>query len=176
MGHNFEPNAWIANSTLATVIAKFKSSADSQPLRMPDAVAAVPTFRSNQVPMDGVSPNTCSLFVGDFRELMIGLRTSFRLEVTRTGGDAFTNLQVWVRCYLRADVQLSHPEAFNVLTSVGTGAYVDFRAPAYPAARGLATGVRPATTGDSDAPMFSLLRVSCNPKLYRVITRYKLTK
>ena len=61
-----------------------------------------------------------SVFIGDFTQLMIGLRTSFRLEVSRVAGDAFTNLQVWIRAYLRADIQLAHPEAFCVLTGVDT--------------------------------------------------------
>ena len=45
---------------------------------------------------------------------MIGMRTSFRLDTTsRSAGDAFENLQIAVRAYLRADVQVAHPEAFN---------------------------------------------------------------
>jgi HK97 family phage major capsid protein len=116
---NHEPNARLYNASLATAIAKFKSSADSQPLRVPDVVAAVPAFRTNQIPNAGTSPDDTTLIVGDFRELMIGLRTSFRLESTRVAGDAFGKLQIWVRAYLRADVQLAHPEAFDVTTNVG---------------------------------------------------------
>jgi len=118
-GENFEPNARIYNAHLAKVIAKFKSSVDSQPLIVPAAVAAVPEYRTNQIPMGGGSPDATYVFVGDFTQLMVGLRTSFRLEVSRVSGDAFTNLQIWVRAYLRADVQLAHPEAFAVLTNVG---------------------------------------------------------
>lgn len=116
---NHEPNARIYNASLATAIAKFKSSVDSQPLRAPDVVAAVPAFRTNQIPDAGSSPDSTTLFVGDFTQLMIGLRTSFRLEMSRVAGDAFSKLQIWVRAYLRADVQLAHPEAFDVTTSVG---------------------------------------------------------
>lgn len=111
---NHEPGARIYNSSLATKIAKFKSSADSQPLRVPDVVAAVPAFRTNQIPNDGVSPDTSSLFLGDFTQLLIGLRTSFRLESTRLAAGSFERLQIAVRAYLRADVQLAHPEAFDV--------------------------------------------------------------
>jgi HK97 family phage major capsid protein len=116
--NNHEPNARIYNSTLATTIAKFKSSADNQPLRVPDVVAAVPAFRTNQIANSGASPNETTVFVGDFTQLMVGLRTSFRLEATRVAGEAFEKLQIWVRCYLRADIQLSHPEAFDVTTDV----------------------------------------------------------
>ncbi len=116
---NHSPNARIYNASLATTIAKFKSSVDSQPLIVPPAVAAVPEFRTNQIPMAGTSPDMTTVFVGDFSQLMIGLRTSFRLEVSRVAGDAFSKLQIAIRAYLRADVQLSHPEAFCVLTDVG---------------------------------------------------------
>ena len=120
-GQNVEPTARIYNSALATVVAKLKSSVDAQPLRAPDVVTAVPAYRTNQIPNDGGSPDTTTLFVGDFSQLLIGMRTSFKLEVTRVAGEAFEKLQVWVRAYLRADVQLAHPEAFDVTTDVGIG-------------------------------------------------------
>jgi HK97 family phage major capsid protein len=116
---NHEPNARIYNSTLATAIAKFKSTVDAQPLVAPAAVTAVPAFRTNQIPNAGSSPDDTTMFVGDFTQLLIGLRTSFRLEVSRVAGTAFENLQVWVRAYLRADVQIAHPEAFDVTTDIG---------------------------------------------------------
>jgi HK97 family phage major capsid protein len=90
-----------------------------QPLVPPAAVQAVPEFLTNQIPIQGTSPDMTDVYVGDFSQLMIGLRTSFRLEVSRVAGEAFERLQIWVRAYLRADVQLARPEAFAVLTDVG---------------------------------------------------------
>jgi HK97 family phage major capsid protein len=53
---------------------------------------------------------------------MIGYRNSMTMEISREAADstgsAFTNAQVWIRAYLRADVQLAHPQAFNVLTGL----------------------------------------------------------
>lgn len=118
-GRNVEPNARIMNAALATRIAKFKSGADDQPLRAPDVVTAVPAFRTEQVPMLNTSPITTSMIVGDFSQLLIGLRTSFRLEVSRVAGDSFDRLQIAVRAYLRADVQLAHPEAFDCTVDIG---------------------------------------------------------
>ena len=51
--------------------------------------------------------------------LMLGLRSSFRLEVTRVAGTSFEKLQVWVRAFLRADVQLARPEAFDIIDNIG---------------------------------------------------------
>ncbi len=115
---NHEPNARIYNASLATLLAKLKDQQD-QPLRAPDVVTAVPAFRTQQIPNAGGSPDATTLFVGDFSQLMIGMRTSFRLEVSRVAGTAFEKLQIWVRAYLRADVQLAHPEAFDVTINVG---------------------------------------------------------
>jgi HK97 family phage major capsid protein len=110
-GENFDPNARIYGATLATAIAKYKSSVDAQPLIVPPSVAAVSELRSNQAASG-------EAYFGDWSQLMIGLRTSFRLEVSRVAGDAFSKLQIAVRAYLRADVQLAHPEAFVVCTGV----------------------------------------------------------
>jgi HK97 family phage major capsid protein len=105
---NHEPSAVIWSPEMAVSAAKFKDTNDGQPLRMPEELQGLPRLRTNQVSAD--------VFVGDFAQLMIGLRTSFRLEVSRTAGDAFENLQLHVRAYLRGDIQLAHPEAFVVLS------------------------------------------------------------
>jgi hypothetical protein len=66
---------------------------------------------------------TCSdAFIGQFEHCLIGARQSMVMEISRVAADssssAFTNAQVWVRAYLRADVQLAHPLAFNVLSGI----------------------------------------------------------
>ena len=119
--NNHEPNAIITNAGLATTIAKFKETTNNQPLGEPAVVAALPKFRTNNIPSG--SPASSALFVGDFTQLLIGMRTSFTLEVSRqaadSDGSAFRNMQVWIRAYLRADIQLAHPEAFAVVDNVG---------------------------------------------------------
>jgi HK97 family phage major capsid protein len=96
-----------------------------QPLREPASVAAAGKFISNQVPNNithGSSSTTSDIFIGQWNQLAIGMRTGLTLEISREAGDAttsaFSNGQVWIRAYLRADVQPLHPKAFNVLTGV----------------------------------------------------------
>jgi HK97 family phage major capsid protein len=96
-----------------------------QPLRMPDLVAAAKKFVTNQVPNNlthGSSSTTSDVFIGQWDQLAIGMRTGLTLEISREAGDAttsaFSNGQIWIRTYLRADVQALHPQAFNVLTGV----------------------------------------------------------
>jgi HK97 family phage major capsid protein len=97
----------------------------NQPMRQPDNVAAMKKFISNQVgnAFTVGTGTTCSdAFLAQWDQLMIAMRTNLTLEITRTAADAtgsaFSNLQVWIRAYLRADVQLAHPLAFNVLTGI----------------------------------------------------------
>jgi HK97 family phage major capsid protein len=120
---NHTPNYRVYNAKLATALAKlvylpYSSAPAGLPLIAPREVDEVPLIMSNQIPMDGTSPNGTSAFVGDFTQLMIGMRTGFRMEVSREAHGAFRALQIVVRAYLRADVQVAHPEAFVVTTGV----------------------------------------------------------
>ena len=79
-----------------------------------DRVGGLSTTTNSANPFFNGEPS--DVFVADWTNLLIGMRTSFRMEVSRVSGDAFENLQIHVRAYLRADVQLAHPEAFVVLS------------------------------------------------------------
>jgi HK97 family phage major capsid protein len=107
-GQNEEPNAMITNTVLAVAMAKFKDSA-GQPLTRATVLDNIRLFRT--------AAAGTNAFLGDFSQLLIGMRTSFRIETSREGAGAFERLQVAVRSYLRADVQVARPKAFNVLTS-----------------------------------------------------------
>jgi HK97 family phage major capsid protein len=96
-----------------------------QPMRPTDNVDKMAKFVSNQVPNNltvGTATTTSDIFIGEWDKCMIGYRNSMMLEISREAADstgsAFTNAQVWIRPYLRADVQLAHPQAFNILTGV----------------------------------------------------------
>jgi HK97 family phage major capsid protein len=62
------------------------------------------------------------IYVGDFSQLMVGMRTDLQLEISRQAADttssAFANLQVWIRAYLRADVILTQPTWFTYVDGV----------------------------------------------------------
>ncbi len=125
MGYNFQgPFSAIYSARTAGELDGLQDTLH-QPLRMPDSVAAMRKFVSNQVPnnLTKGSANTASdAFVGQFDCCMIGMRTAMVMEISRVAADstgsAFTNGQIWVRAFLRADVQLSHPTAFNVLNGI----------------------------------------------------------
>lgn len=125
MGNNFNGPFGILYS--ARTAGELDNLQDTlhQPLRQPDLVAAARKFVTNQIPNNlthGAANTASDAFIGQWDQCMIGLRTGMVMEISRVAADstgsAFSNAQVWIRAYLRADVQLAHPKAFNVLTGI----------------------------------------------------------
>lgn len=74
-----------------------------QPLRPPVALEKVPQFTTTSMPAN-------EMILGDFTQLMIGIRSGLRIELlTERFAD---NHQFAFIAHLRADVQLAHPAAF----------------------------------------------------------------
>ena len=74
-----------------------------QPLRPPVALENVPQLTSTTVPAN-------QIVMGDFSQLLIGVRTGLRIELLK---EAFAqNHQYSFIAHLRADVQLAQPKAF----------------------------------------------------------------
>ena len=125
MGGNFTgPFGILYNARTAGELYQLQDTLH-QPLRQPDLVAAAKKFVTNQIPSNltvGSASTTSDAFIGEWSKCMFGIRTAMVMEVSRVAGDAsgsaFSNAQVWVRAYLRADVQLAYPLAFNVLTGI----------------------------------------------------------
>ena len=120
IGNNVMPVAAIYGSRTAKQLDQFKEATTNAPLPAPASWAGLRKLVSNQVPANlvvGASGATTSpVLIGDFSGLAIGTRTNLVLEVSRTASDAassaFASGQVFIRCYLRGDVQLLKPKAF----------------------------------------------------------------
>jgi HK97 family phage major capsid protein len=114
-GGNFEPNGVVSSPRTETSIAKLKDTTN-QPLAAPDAVRAVARYATTQVPVNltlGTSSDTSDAFVGQWDELMLGVRTNLEIEFLRER--YADNGQVAFLAWFRGDVQLAHPAAFNVV-------------------------------------------------------------
>lgn len=125
MGNNFNGPFGILYS--ARTAGELDNLQDTlhQPLRQPENVAAAKKFVTNQIPNNltvGTATTCSDAFIAEWQRLMIGVRQAMVLEISRYAADAtgsaFSNAQVWIRAYLRTDVQLSHPQAFNVLSAI----------------------------------------------------------
>lgn len=113
----FAPRTW-------GTLDKLKDTTN-QPLQPPMSFQQLLALQTTQIPIDqtkGTSVDASHATMGDFLQLLIGLRTDLRIEVSRVASDAagsaWENLQVWVRAYLRSDVQLAHPDHFTVIDGI----------------------------------------------------------
>lgn len=121
---NGEPNAVIFAPRTAGELDRLKDTTN-QPLRPPSSFEDLRKLVTAQIPINltvGSNSDTSEVYVGQWNELLIGVRRSITIEVSRqasTGGEsAFDRLQVHIRAYLRADVQLSQPSHFVVVTGI----------------------------------------------------------
>lgn len=107
------PTAAIMAPRTLTKIAKLKDT-QTNPMRVPDLVAKVPFLATTSVPINqthGTSNVASEVVVGDFTQLMFGIRTQLRIQVLRERFLA-DNGQIGFLADLRADVQLRHPQSF----------------------------------------------------------------
>lgn len=121
---NEAPNAIVYSARTAGKLDRLKNTL-GDPLKAPDSVTGMQRLVTNAIPVNltqGTSSDASEAYVGDFSKLLIGVRTELALEISREAADgsgsAFGNLQVWVRCYMRADVAVMRPTAFGVVTGV----------------------------------------------------------
>jgi HK97 family phage major capsid protein len=118
---NFEPNAIINSVRTAKTLAKLYTgiSSDKTPLTAPADYAALQRFASNQVPVNlGVGTNESLAFVGDFSQLMIGLRQNIIVEVSNAAKDVFEKDQIMLRATWRGDVQVTRATAFCLMSGI----------------------------------------------------------
>jgi HK97 family phage major capsid protein len=86
---------------------------NGDPLRWPTDVASIPRLPTTAVPINetqGASNAASSIILGHFPHLMIGLRSSLRIEVLRERYGEF--LQFGFVAHMRGDVQLAHKASF----------------------------------------------------------------
>ena len=121
---NGTPRALIWAPRTAGEVDRLKDST-GQPLQPPESFRVLSKFVTKQVPTNltqGTATNASCGFVADWSQLLVGVRTNLVIEASRVAADgagsAFQNLQVWIRAYLRADVQLARPEHFCIIKGI----------------------------------------------------------
>lgn len=113
-----DPTAMVMSPRTWRTIEGFVDTT-GQPLQAPRAVAAIPSMVSTNVlntMTQGTANNASAIVVGDFTQMMLGIRTELRIEVLRELFAA--NHQYAFVAHLRFDVQLAHPESFAVLRGI----------------------------------------------------------
>lgn len=90
-----------------------------QPLNAPKVISDIPRLVSTVVPVNqthGTATNASSIIVGDFSQLLIGVRTQLRIEVLR---EAFASTMEYAfLAHLRADIAVAQPKGFAIIKGV----------------------------------------------------------
>lgn len=105
-------NAWVMHPRTSRTLNGLVDTT-GQPLRAPEAVAALRRWVSTNVPItqtQGTSNVASTVLAGDWSQLMIGIRSDMRIEVLRELY-AGTHEYGFV-CHMRADIAVARPKAF----------------------------------------------------------------
>lgn len=121
---NGTPNAVVYAPRTAGTLDLLKDTTN-QPLLKPASMQSIRHLITAQLPIDetqGTSTDCSTAIMGDFSTVMVGMRTNLVLEVSRVAHDgtdsAFNKLQVHIRAYLRADMQLAQPPFMGRLIGI----------------------------------------------------------
>lgn len=111
-------SAMVAAPRTARAIYGFQAS-DNQPLQPPPRLAGIPLMVSTAMPINetqGNATNASTILLGDFAQVMIGVRTALQVSVL---DQRYAELgQVGMVAWLRADVQIARPAALGRLIGV----------------------------------------------------------
>ena len=114
LSFNEAPTGLLWNSKLAQIYTDAYDTTN-QPLRMPENIAELPKFITNQIESftQGTMTNVATdLFVGDWRQLLIGQRLNFTVQ---TLVERYAELgQVGIVAHWRGDIAPARPRAFAV--------------------------------------------------------------
>jgi HK97 family phage major capsid protein len=75
-------------------------------------------YVTNSLTPNGSPPTSSTVVVGDFSKLVLGVRTDWRIEVSRQESTAWKKLQIAMRIYGRFDAALLQPSHFAVYDAV----------------------------------------------------------
>src|SRR5829696_4682235 len=99
-------------------LAKLKDTTN-QPLQVPQYLSGVTRYETNQIPTNltqGTSNLASDVFTADWRELLVGLRTSFRVEVLR---ERYADTgSIGLLAWFRGDILAARPKSFVVTVGV----------------------------------------------------------
>lgn len=113
-----DPTAMILAPRTWRTIEGFVDS-QGQPLRAPQSIERIPRLVSTTVPVNqtqGTANNASTIVLGDFMQMMLGVRSELRIEVLRE--KYADTLQYGFIAHLRFDVQLAHPQSFAKLIGI----------------------------------------------------------
>lgn len=116
--NNEDPTAAIYSPRTGRALAKLKDTTN-QPLAVPNYLNNLTQYETNQVPNNltqGSSSLASDLFVADWRQLYVGIRTQLQIQVL---SERYADTgQIGILTWFRGDIQVARPKAFHVTSGV----------------------------------------------------------
>ncbi|HLO75895.1 MAG TPA: phage major capsid protein [Magnetospirillum sp.] len=117
---NGAANAVIYSPRTAGTLDRLKDTT-GQPLQAPESFKGLLKLSTKQVPDNmthGTATNASSAVVGEWNNLLVGIREDMEIEMSLGAGDSFQRNQVWMRAILRADIAVARPNKFCVIPGI----------------------------------------------------------
>jgi HK97 family phage major capsid protein len=118
---NGQATAVIMAPRTAGALDRLKEGTTLAPLTPPPSFQALQKFSTNQVPItqtQGSSTVASSAFVGDYKNIVLGMRKQLTIDVAASGVgsgsvDVFSSVEALIRGYLRIDVAVLRENHFT---------------------------------------------------------------
>lgn len=108
-----EPTAAIFHPRDLETYALLKEATTNSPLARPAAIRDLPFYSSSQLSTtrtQGTSTDASNGYIGDFRQVIIGVRPQLGVRFIISDSAHLDNLQMTIVAYGRYDVAIGHPE------------------------------------------------------------------
>jgi HK97 family phage major capsid protein len=123
---NGQAGAVIYAPRTAGCLDRLKEATTNAPLTPPPSFQALNKFQTNQVPCtqtQGTSSVASSAFVGDYKNIIIGMRRQLTIDIAPSGigsgsKDVFSTVEVLIRGYLRVDVAVLKEDHFTWIKGI----------------------------------------------------------
>ena len=123
---NGQAGAVIYAPRTAGALDRLKEGTTNAPLRPPPSFEALQKFQTNQVPINqsqGSSSVASSAFVGDYKNILLGMRKQLTIDVAASGVgsgsvDVFSSVEALIRGYLRVDVAVLRENHFTWIKGI----------------------------------------------------------
>lgn len=116
------PNAVIMAPRTAGAIDRLKEGTTNAPLPGPESYKNLTKYVTNQIPITdtkGTSSAASRAYIGDFKNVVFGVRKALEVIITREGGtDVFSKVQALIRCRVRMDIGILRENHFCIVEGI----------------------------------------------------------
>ena len=120
--HNGQANAVIMAPRTFYTLDRLKTATTQNRLEAPQSFVDLAKFKTNQISItdiQGTSTASSKAFVGDYKNVLFGIRKKLEIEFTKQGGtDTFAKCQALIRLRMRLDIAVLRENHFTKIYGI----------------------------------------------------------